>query len=146
MARTCWPSDLEPRPLAQARQIRPAAPVGAKNLGPGRQIVSQDSPDGVSRLGGQAGTQAPTLRPHHRETTEAGPGSTTHILPADLCGIAEERVRRWRHDLGVRPVYHTVDTCAAEFEARTPYLYSTYDSGSEVPAGDRPKVIILGSG
>src|SRR5215468_870279 len=65
---------------------------------------------------------------------------------ADICGVAEERVRRWRHDLGVRPVYHTVDTCAAEFEARTPYLYSTYDQGSEVPAGDRPKVIILGSG
>ena len=65
---------------------------------------------------------------------------------ADICGIAEERVRRWRHDLGVRPVYHTVDTCAAEFEARTPYLYSTYDSESEVPAGERPKVIILGSG
>src|SRR4249920_1315007 len=65
---------------------------------------------------------------------------------ADICGIAEERVRRWRHDLDVRPVYHTVDTCAAEFEARTPYLYSTYDEESEVPAGDRPKVIILGSG
>ncbi len=65
---------------------------------------------------------------------------------ADICGIAEERVRRWRHDLGVRPVYHTVDTCAAEFEARTPYLYSTYDEATEVPAGDRPKVIILGSG
>src|SRR5207302_3049451 len=65
---------------------------------------------------------------------------------ADICGIAEERVRRWRHDLGVRPVFHTVDTCAAEFEARTPYLYSTYDEQSEVPAGDAPKVIILGSG
>jgi carbamoyl-phosphate synthase large subunit len=65
---------------------------------------------------------------------------------ADICGIAEERVRRWRHDLGVRPVFHTVDTCAAEFAARTPYLYSTYDEVSEVPVGDRPKVIILGSG
>ncbi len=65
---------------------------------------------------------------------------------ADICGIAEERVRRWRHDLGVRPVFHTVDTCAAEFAARTPYLYSTYDEVSEVPAGDHPKVIILGSG
>jgi carbamoyl-phosphate synthase large subunit len=65
---------------------------------------------------------------------------------ADICGITEERVRRWRHDLGVRPVFHTVDTCAAEFEARTPYLYSSYDEESEVPAGDRPKVIILGSG
>src|SRR2546421_4319043 len=65
---------------------------------------------------------------------------------ADICGIAEERVRRWRHDLGVRRVFHTVDTCAAEFAARTPYLYSTYDEVSEVPVGDRPKVIILGSG
>jgi carbamoyl-phosphate synthase large subunit len=65
---------------------------------------------------------------------------------ADICGVAEERVRRWRHDLGVRPVFHAVDTCAAEFEARTPYLYSTYDEATEVPAGDRPKVIILGSG
>ena len=65
---------------------------------------------------------------------------------ASILGIAEERVRRWRHDLGVRPVFHTVDTCAAEFEAHTPYLYSTYDEASEVPPGDRPKVIILGSG
>jgi carbamoyl-phosphate synthase large subunit len=65
---------------------------------------------------------------------------------AGILGIAEERVRRWRHDLGVRPVFHTVDTCAAEFEARTPYLYSTYDDQTEVPAGSRPKVIILGSG
>jgi carbamoyl-phosphate synthase large subunit len=65
---------------------------------------------------------------------------------AGILGIAEERVRRWRHDLGVRPVFHTVDTCAAEFEARTPYLYSTYDDQTEVPPGSRPKVIILGSG
>ena len=46
----------------------------------------------------------------------------------------------------MRPVYLTVDTCAAEFAARTPYLYSTYDEETEVPGGDRPKVIILGSG
>ena len=56
------------------------------------------------------------------------------------------RVRGLRHALGVRPVYHAVDTCAAEFAARTPYLYSTYDEGNEVPGGDTPKVIILGSG
>ena len=55
----------EPRPLVQAGQIGPAPLAGAiKTLGPGRQIVSQDSPDGVSRIGGQAGTQAPTLRPY----------------------------------------------------------------------------------
>ena len=46
----------------------------------------------------------------------------------------------------MRPVYHAVDTCAAEFAARTPYLYSTYDDETEVPPGNTPKVIILGSG
>jgi carbamoyl-phosphate synthase large subunit len=65
---------------------------------------------------------------------------------AQIRGTTEEQVRAERHAAGVRPVYLTVDTCAAEFAARTPYLYSTYDEQTEVPAGDRPKVIILGSG
>ncbi|MFG1970520.1 carbamoyl-phosphate synthase large subunit [Nonomuraea fuscirosea] len=64
----------------------------------------------------------------------------------ELRGIDEARVRDLRHALGLRPVYNTVDTCAAEFAAKTPYLYSTYDEESEVPGGDRQKVIILGSG
>ena len=55
-------------------------------------------------------------------------------------------IREIRWGLGVRPVYHAVDTCAAEFAARTPYLYSTYDDETEVPWGEKPKVIILGSG
>jgi carbamoyl-phosphate synthase large subunit len=63
-----------------------------------------------------------------------------------LLGLTEAEARALRHELGVRPVYLTVDTCAAEFAARTPYLYSTYDEDSEVPAGTKPKVIILGSG
>jgi carbamoyl-phosphate synthase large subunit len=63
-----------------------------------------------------------------------------------LAGLSETDVRRLRRDLGIAPVYHTVDTCAAEFAARTPYFYSTYDAESEVLPGDRPKVIILGSG
>jgi carbamoyl-phosphate synthase large subunit len=65
---------------------------------------------------------------------------------AQIRGIGADQVRALRHALAVRPVYHAVDTCAAEFAARTPYLYSTYDEGDEVPPGDRPKVIILGSG
>ena len=65
---------------------------------------------------------------------------------AQLTGTSEAQLRRLRHQHGIRPVFHMVDTCAAEFAARTPYLYSTYDQGSEVPPGDRPKVIILGSG
>jgi len=64
----------------------------------------------------------------------------------DLTGLGEARVRALRAELGVRPAYHVVDTCAAEFAATTPYLYSSYDEHSEVPASDRPKVIILGSG
>jgi carbamoyl-phosphate synthase large subunit len=63
-----------------------------------------------------------------------------------LRGMTEQGVREVRWGLDLRPVYHAVDTCAAEFAARTPYLYSTYDDETEVPPGDRPKVIILGSG
>ncbi|HTJ31604.1 MAG TPA: carbamoyl-phosphate synthase large subunit [Dactylosporangium sp.] len=58
----------------------------------------------------------------------------------------EDGVRSLRHRLGLRPVYKTVDTCAAEFAAGTPYHYSTYEDETEVTPSDRPKVIILGSG
>jgi carbamoyl-phosphate synthase large subunit len=73
------------------------------------------------------------------------------IQLAELCAgfdgqSTEADIRRLRHELDVRPVYHAVDTCAAEFAARTPYLYSTYDEETEVPTGTRSKVIILGSG
>jgi len=65
---------------------------------------------------------------------------------AEMRGVSEAQIRRQRHDMGIRPVYKTVDTCAAEFEARTPYHYSSYDEESEVEPGRAPKVIILGSG
>jgi carbamoyl-phosphate synthase large subunit len=65
-------------------------------------------------------------------------------LRPELAG--EDGVRTLRHRLGVRPVYKTVDTCAAEFAADTPYHYSSYDSETEVAPSDRPKVLILGSG
>ncbi|GAA4686620.1 carbamoyl-phosphate synthase large subunit [Phytohabitans rumicis] len=58
----------------------------------------------------------------------------------------EDGIRTLRHRLGLRPVYKTVDTCAAEFAARTPYHYSSYDEETEVAPSDRPKVLILGSG
>jgi carbamoyl-phosphate synthase large subunit len=63
-----------------------------------------------------------------------------------LTGLSEAQVRGMRREFDVRPVYHMVDTCAAEFAASTPYLYSSYDELSEVPPSARPKVIILGSG
>ena len=65
-------------------------------------------------------------------------GALRHLDPAVVRGV--------RHALGVRPVYKTVDTCAAEFEAFTPYRYSSYDQETEVQPHDKPSVIILGSG
>src|SRR4051794_27547927 len=65
-------------------------------------------------------------------------------LRPELAG--EDGVRRLRWRLGVRPVYKTVDTCAAEFAARTPYHYSSYDEESEVEPREKPAVLILGSG
>jgi carbamoyl-phosphate synthase large subunit len=56
------------------------------------------------------------------------------------------QVRELREAKGIRPVFKLVDTCAAEFESMTPYLYSTYDEEDEAPPTDRPKIIILGSG
>jgi carbamoyl-phosphate synthase large subunit len=60
--------------------------------------------------------------------------------------ISELDIRRLRADLGLIPTYHQVDTCAAEFEAYTPYLYSSYESESEAAPTDRRKIIILGGG
>ena len=65
---------------------------------------------------------------------------------AKMRDLSEDVVRGIRHALGVRPVYKTVDTCAAEFAAQTPYYYSSYDEESEVQPRTKPAVIILGSG
>jgi carbamoyl-phosphate synthase large subunit len=65
---------------------------------------------------------------------------------AVLRGVSEDEVRKARHHLGIRPVYKTVDTCAAEFEAFTPYHYSSYEEETEVRPRTTPAVIILGSG
>jgi len=59
---------------------------------------------------------------------------------------SELDVRAYRKSLGIIPVYHRIDTCAAEFEAHTPYMYSTYASADESEVTDRPKAIILGGG
>ena len=63
-----------------------------------------------------------------------------------LWDVPEAEVRAARLVAGVVPTFKTVDTCGAEFEARTPYHYSTYEDEDEIRPGDRPKVIILGSG
>jgi carbamoyl-phosphate synthase large subunit len=65
---------------------------------------------------------------------------------AVLSGASEIDVRRRREALGVRPVFKTVDTCAGEFPALTPYHYSTYEEETEVRPAARPRVVILGAG
>ncbi|AOX64470.1 carbamoyl phosphate synthase large subunit [Curtobacterium sp. BH-2-1-1] len=65
---------------------------------------------------------------------------------ASLRGITEQQARDARHAEGIRPVFKTVDTCAGEFPALTPYHYSSYDAETEVAPSDRKKVVILGSG
>ncbi|HZP39070.1 MAG TPA: carbamoyl-phosphate synthase large subunit [Methylomirabilota bacterium] len=65
---------------------------------------------------------------------------------AQLTGATEGEVRHARARAGIKPVYKMVDTCAAEFVAHTPYLYSTYEEEDEAPPTPRDKVIILGSG
>jgi carbamoyl-phosphate synthase large subunit len=65
---------------------------------------------------------------------------------AHILGLEEDVVRSQRHALGVLPVYKTVDTCAAEFAAHTPYHYSAYDREDEVERTEEKKIMILGGG
>ena len=88
----------------------------------------------------QGKTPNPTLlrRAKRMGFADADIGALTGVLPAD--------VRRLRLQWGIAPVYKMVDTCAAEFEAVTPYFYSTYEQENEAPALAGPKTVILGSG
>ena len=65
---------------------------------------------------------------------------------ADLLNIKEQEVRNHRYELGVHPVFKRVDSCAAEFDSTTNYLYSTYDEFNESEVSDNKKVVVLGSG
>ena len=81
-----------------------------------------------------------------------GSGLIHDAVVAMTGGVTEEEVRALRHRLGVRPVFKRIDTCAAEFDAPTPYMYSTYEAPSfgepedESDVSDRRKVVILGGG
>ncbi|WP_336961142.1 carbamoyl-phosphate synthase large subunit [Sphingobium aquiterrae] len=81
-----------------------------------------------------------------------GSGLVRDAVVAMTGGVTEDEVRALRHRLGVRPVFKRIDTCAAEFEAKTPYMYSTYEAPifgepeNEAQPSDRKKVVILGGG
>ena len=83
------------------------------------------------------------LAPLLREAKSLG---FSDLQIATLRGVGESHIRELRIQLGVLPVFKTVDTCAAEFAAKTPYHYSSYDFETEVVPSDRRKIIILGSG
>ncbi len=89
-------------------------------------------------------TAAPELTPELLRKAKRHGFSDTQI--GKIRGMTADVVRGVRHALGIRPVYKTVDTCAAEFAAATPYHYSSYDEETEVQPRERPAVIILGSG
>ncbi|MFP6663997.1 MAG: carbamoyl-phosphate synthase large subunit [Deltaproteobacteria bacterium] len=79
-----------------------------------------------------------------RELKRAG---FSDIRLGDLCGVGAAAIAARREEFGLRPVFKTVDTCAAEFVAYTPYLYSTYEDGEcEAAPTDRRKIVILGGG
>ena len=77
---------------------------------------------------------------------EAKDHGFSDVQIAAIRGVSEGEIRGLRHGLGLRPIFKTVDTCAGEFPALTPYHYSSYDFETEVEPSDRKKIVILGSG
>src|ERR1700712_3317053 len=95
---------------------------------------------------GEAVRDAPSLTPELLRRAKRYGLSDRQVaaLRPELAGEDGVRALRWRQ--GIRPVYKTVDTCAGEFAARTPYHYSSYDEENEVEPREKPAVLILGSG
>ncbi|HEX6940464.1 MAG TPA: carbamoyl-phosphate synthase large subunit [Longimicrobiales bacterium] len=115
--------------------------AGLRPAGTGSSAPDAAEPDcaPAAASGALAGIAAPELRRMKRL------GFSDRQL-ARLRGVSEREIRELRWALGVRPTYHMVDTCAGEFPAATPYLYSAYEDETEAPASERRKVVILGSG
>ena len=92
------------------------------------------------------------VRPGMETAVRRGSGIAMQAARAMAGAVTEDQVRALRHKLGVRPVFKRIDTCAAEFEAKTPYMYSTYEAPSfgvpecESQPTDREKIVILGGG
>jgi carbamoyl-phosphate synthase large subunit len=92
------------------------------------------------------------IRPGMATAVRRGSGIAMQAARAMAGAVTEDEVRALRHKLGVRPVFKRIDTCAAEFEAKTPYMYSTYEAPSfgapecESAPSDREKIVILGGG
>ena len=103
------------------------------------QIADLLDAEGVMKDAGLAGLSEPLLRNFKRK-------GFSDARIAEVTGVAENAVRKRRHELEIRPVFKRVDTCAAEFSTSTAYLYSTYEEECEAEPTDRPKIMILGGG
>jgi len=103
------------------------------------QIADLLDAEGVMKEAGLAGLTEPLLRNFKRK-------GFSDARIAEVTGVAENAVRKRRHELEIRPVFKRVDTCAAEFSTSTAYLYSTYEEECEAEPTDRPKIMILGGG
>ncbi len=130
---------------AEAEVMKDGLPIDAPGM---RRLKSMGFSD--KRLAWLA-LQSANLRGMSRGIAR-GSGLVHEVVKAMTGGVTEDEVRAHRHKLGVRPVFKRIDTCAAEFEAKTPYMYSTYEAPSfgepenESEPTDRKKVVILGGG
>jgi len=130
---------------ADARQLSPqpeATGSGGAGRLPGRVASQAEGPVTGSRS--PAETKATAVQAPLLEQAKRMGFSDARI--GLIAGKTEKQVRAARQAAGIVPVYKRVDTCAAEFESFTPYLYSTYERECEAAPSDRRKVVILGSG
>ncbi|HEX7050340.1 MAG TPA: carbamoyl-phosphate synthase large subunit, partial [Longimicrobiales bacterium] len=141
--------------------LRPARARAGAGAGAGEGSPESGGDDHAARQAATNPSPSPSPSPSPRSAAPEDPpptGATAAALRrmkrlgfsdrqlARLWEMEERELRELRHALGVRPTYHMVDTCAGEFPAATPYLYSSYEDESEAPASDRRKIVILGSG
>jgi carbamoyl-phosphate synthase large subunit len=130
-------TNIDPWFLAQLQEIHTAEMSIRERIGSDAAAAPADPAERVARAA-QA-FDADSMRAAKRL------GFSDRQL-AGMVGTSEDELRELRHELGVRPTYHMVDTCAGEFPAATPYLYSSYEGETEAPPTDRRKIVILGSG
>ncbi len=130
---------------AEEEVCRNGLPIGAAGM---RRLKAMGFSD--KRLAWLA-LQSANLRGMRRGIAQ-GSGLIHEAVKAMTGGVTEQEVREHRHKLGVRPVFKRIDTCAAEFDAKTPYMYSTYEAPTfgeaenEAMPSDRRKIVILGGG
>ena len=147
---SCWRRSPSRRPTGSSRSASCCAAASTVERDPRRlphrHLVPR--PDAGDRRGAPRARRARRAGRPRRRGRGGGPSGSASPTPSSpTCGTCREAdVRAAREAAGVEPTYKTVDTCAAEFAAETPYHYSTWEDESEVRPSDRPRVVILGSG